>query len=288
MNLILKPAKYFLLGLLIAWLLAIGWRNVLAENGGYMTPSYVTEEKVKQILDEQKKDPACITKGNEKRLAPQCPKTLLEDTLMCARCHTFPSWKVKEAKPDEVLDYPNTRLRIRNEMAFYTMRSVIDESEIETLSDTLDYLKYQHPEVTTLKFDILSGGGSMFDGWQLISMLERKKGNLKIQTEVQGFAASAAFLLFLAGEERATYDYAILMWHEVWTFRMFSLDTVSSSEEKARMMRFFQNNAHTFILSKAKSDKLDAKKLNERVAGEKQYWMTGKEALDIGFATKLL
>ena len=284
-----RPLKVFLALMLAVWILCVVWRNVYADPDGYY-PATVTEETVKKLIEESKKadEPKTVTKGFDKRLAPQCPKTLLQDTDTCMRCHTFPSWKIKEAPIDEGLDYPNARLKIRGDIAYYEIQSVIDGSEVSFLERTLDYLHNQHPEVKTMKIDILSGGGSMFDGWQVVSLLERKKGDLKIQTEVQGFAASAAFLIFLAGDERATYSHAILMWHEVWTFRMFSFDTVSSSEEKARMMRFFQDNAHTFILSKCDPNKLDKKKLNDLVAGEKQFWMNGCEALEYGFATKLL
>lgn len=282
-----RPLKFFLTLMLIVWVLCVAWRNVIAQEEYSSYTTFVTEEAVKKLIADKKPEADTITKGNTKKLAPQCPKTLLEDTAMCSRCHTFPSWKVKEAPIDEGLDYPNVRLKIRNDVAYYEMQTVIDGGEVYVMDKCLDYLM-QHPEVKTLKIDILSGGGSMFDGWQLVSMLERKKGALKIQTEVQGFAASAAFLVWLAGDERATYNHAILMWHEVWTFRMFSFDTVSSSEEKARMMRFFQDNAHKYILSKCNPEKMDQEKLNYLVAGERQFWMTGKEALEYGFATKIL
>ena len=30
-----------------------------------------------------------------------CPKTLVTDQEQCARCHVFPSWRIKETSPED-------------------------------------------------------------------------------------------------------------------------------------------------------------------------------------------
>ncbi len=63
---------------------------------------------------------------------------------------------------------------------------------------------------------------------------------------------------------------------------MFSLDTVSSAEEKARVMRLFQDNIHQYLI---KRGNLTVEQLDEYIKGERDYWMTGQEAVEVNFGT---
>lgn len=224
----------------------------------------------------------------ELKIPPQCPYTrvIQKDSSIhqCTQCHVVPSWKIKESEPDETLEYPNSCMRIRGNVCTFQLQSDVTLSVRNNIDEMFDYLSW-HPEVDTIHFEILSGGGSMFIGWEIISLLEANKSKYKIITSVKGLAASAAFLIFCAGEERLIYPNAFLMWHETWSFSFFSFDTVSSSEEKARVMRLFQDNCHNYLIGRGLMTK---EELDDLIEGVKDLWLTGKEALEKGFATGLI
>ena len=237
---------------------------------------------------ESEKPKGAVTKGSDRLLAPQCPHTLViqkENSIhVCTTCHVGTHWRIKEEKPDITADYPYREIKIQGNVCRFSLHFGIDSAALIRLTEMFDYLKW-HPEVDTVYIDILSGGGEMFYGWQMISVIEAKRSKYKIITAVQGFAASAAFLLFCAGEERLVYEHSMLMWHETWTFSMFSFDTVSSSEEKARVMRLFQDNCHKYLIKRGAFTK---EQLDKLIAGEKSLWITGSDALKAKFATGLI
>jgi ATP-dependent protease ClpP protease subunit len=201
---------------------------------------YFTKEDVAKIAKEvagKKDDPF------------RCPKSQISDQSQCFNCHTQPSFKLKEAPPDETYTFPY-KMHFEGNVAVFKVRGGIDASDVSELESVLEYLSW-HPEISTLQVEILSGGGSLFVAWQLIAALESVKSKYAVRTVVHGFAASAAFLLWMAGDERLTYPNAILMHHELWTFEMFKMEDVSSSEETARVKRFFQDNIHDYLVARS-------------------------------------
>jgi len=232
--------------------------------------------------------PDVVTKGFDKKIAPQCPKTLVkqhESSISnCLSCHVEPTWEIIEYAPDIRMDYPCGKTKLVGNACNYQIIGEIGQAAMESLQEMFEYLEW-HPEIDTVNIEILSGGGSLFLAWQMISVIESHKAKYEIVTKVPGFAASAAFLIFCAGETRLAYEHALLMHHELWTFSMFSLDDVSSSQEKARVMKFFQENIHDYLIARSI---LTKDQLHDYVEGEKDYWMTGSESLEVGFATGLI
>lgn len=257
----------------------------VSANGYYGRGDYGETAKAK----EKPKLPDTVTKGFDKKIAPQCPYTLIQqhesDINTCQKCHVGTHWKIKEERPDIQMDYPyGGNTKIVGEMCDYKIQGAIDLSAMDKLTKLFVYLAW-HPEVKKVNIGILSGGGDLFVAWQMVTIIESHKAKYKITTKIPGFAASAAFMLFCAGDIRLVYKHAILMWHEMWSFKMFSFDTVSSSEEKARVFRKLQDNVHSYLVARSI---LTKEQLDEYVKGVKDYWMTGTEALDVGFATGLI
>lgn len=60
---------------------------------------------------------------------------------------------------------------------------------------------------------ITSPGGSAYDGWQLVSTIERSE--TPIYTYVEGYAMSMGLPIFLAGHKRFLGKYATLLYHEL-------------------------------------------------------------------------
>jgi pyruvate/2-oxoacid:ferredoxin oxidoreductase beta subunit len=64
-----------------------------------------------------------------------------------------------------------------------------------------------------------------------------------------------------------------------------AFQSVSDTEEKARIMRLIQNNGAAYI---ARRSKLSIEELTKLVRGGKNYVVSGPEAIKVGFATGLI
>ena len=85
-----------------------------------------------------------------------------------------------------------------------------DVTEAFTLKDALASV-----DTPNLTVRINSYGGSVSEGLAIYSLLSEFKGHLK--TIVDGFACSAASVIFMAGEERVVPENGLLMIHNAWT-----------------------------------------------------------------------
>ncbi|MEO5366081.1 MAG: ATP-dependent Clp protease proteolytic subunit [Magnetococcus sp. WYHC-3] len=205
-----------------------------------------------------------------------CPRTRM--TRDCTLCHTIPSFALKEVPPDAHLVYPVGSMRVIGAMAYYTL----EEIQAERIQAFFDYILW-HPQVKHIVIEIHSPGGSLFDAHKIIGMMQHMiaKGYI-IETRVYGFAASAGFFIAASGSKgyRFVSCTAQLMWHELMSLTIFSIDTPSDSEEKSRVLRHLQDTANNWLASVSK---LTIDQLNEKIR-KKEFWMSGKEAIKYGFA----
>ena len=101
-------------------------------------------------------------------------------------------------------------------------------SEIVIYDMIDDYaLKSVRRQMANAKGDITvkinSWGGDVFAGFAIFNELsEYDKG--KVTTKVMGMAASAAALIFMAGDKRYMKDQSMLMFHKSWNFAMGNAD----------------------------------------------------------------
>lgn len=215
-----------------------------------------------------------------------CPKTKIADNDKCMTCHVAPNFQLREANPDACYDYPDPDIKIRTtakgERYGYYLLTPIDSNGIFKF---FDYMR-QH-KIKFVKVEIFSPGGSVMQAWRIVGLFQRFQAEGgTIETEVSGFAASAGFLIFVAGSvgHRVVAPNAELMWHEVQSFKMYDLSNPSDKEDEARVLRHFQNTANTFIASRSKMSKEDI----DAAIKKKEFWIKGAEALEFGFADKVL
>jgi len=224
----------------------------------------------------------------EKKPESLCPKTLMKED--CMRCHVMSSgkWVLKETRADAHLDYP-TGTRIINygqpDAYGYFELGEVDYSSSDNIKRFFEYLGEKKIKKATI--EIISGGGNLFHGWRIKGFMDEWKaqGNI-VETKVRALAASAAFLVFLAGSDghRVANSTSELMMHEVasWKggFLFFEKVTPASAEEEAKVFKHFQDTISTWIASRGKIPKEDLdNKLKWR-----EFWMTGKQAKEYGFA----
>jgi ATP-dependent Clp protease protease subunit len=223
-------------------------------------------------------------KKDEKSLVIPCPKTkMVKD---CLSCHVAPSFKVKEQNPHRLYDYPDFKTQIvqmGDEKVLYHFLTGIDADDIFNL---LHYFQ-RHNELNRVVIEVYSPGGSMMGAWRIIGIMDTFKARgVTIETLVRGYAASAGFMVFTNGSKgyRRISPTALLMWHEVQTFKAFDVSSPSDKEEESRILRMFQDNANSWLASRSL---LTKQKIDDLIK-KKEFWMTGEQALEYGLADKLI
>ena len=121
----------------------------------------------------------------------------------------------------------------------------------------------QDMDVEHIKVHINSYGGEVKEGLAIYNALKDSK--MKVTTICDGFACSAASVVFMAGDERIIKEASLLMIHNAWTFVQEKITQASVNAYK----------------SKATISEDEIKELMNN-----ETWITAKEALEYGFATK--
>ena len=129
-----------------------------------------------------------------------------------------------------------------------------------------------------IEVHINSTGGSVAEGLAIYNVL--KNSEMKITTYVDGFACSAASVIFMAGDERVMNEASLLMIHNAWSrgqgdanaFRRQAdnLDIITQASIKAYMR-------HVSITEDELKDMMDS-----------ETWLSADDAKEKGFATKVL
>jgi len=216
----------------------------------------------------------------------KCPKTqIIGKADDCMKCHTQPSFRLKESSIDEGYNFPPyTKIITENgkKIGYYFLSDIADHY----FSDAMYYIFGKH-DLEKVIVEISSPGGSLFNAWRIVGLMQYwMTKNKIIETRCHGFAMSAGFLIFSSGSKgyRLVSQTAEFMWHELLTFAMFKIDTPSSTEEQSRILRHLQDTGNQWLssVSKLKKDDIDD------LIRKKEYWLRGSEMVDKGFADGFL
>jgi len=211
-----------------------------------------------------------------------CPVTYHDKN--CFVCHMSPTNELKEANPHDFYDYPNSETHFykdkNGKLYAHCYLTTIDSEKTHEL---FEYV-YRHPKIKRIVFDIHSGGGSVAEAWRIVSQMNTAKNRgLIVETHVKGYGASAAFLILTNGSKnhRLVGQRAMLLHHELWTIAWIKIETPSSTEDTAKVLRFWQDNISEWL---AERSNLTKKELTEMVY-KKDFWMNGIQAYKkYGFA----
>lgn len=133
----------------------------------------------------------------------------------------------------------------------------------------------QELSVDTIHVHINSYGGEVAEGLAIYNVL--KNHPAKVVTYCDGFACSAASVIFMAGDERVMNEASLLMIHNAWSF-------VHGNAEEMRKMA-------------DDLDKITSASVNAYMTGvtisrdevmalmDDETWLTAEDALNYGFAT---
>ena len=126
---------------------------------------------------------------------------------------------------------------------------------------------------------INSSGGDVFDGFAIYNLLRDHPA--KVTTIVDGFAASIASIIALAGDEIEVHEASVVMIHDPWGVGIGNADEL-------RQLADVLDKTIAGPMAKLYSDRMD-KPIDEiRNLMKSETWYTGEEAVDSGFASKVI
>ena len=121
---------------------------------------------------------------------------------------------------------------------------------------------------------INSYGGEVAEGLAIYNVL--KNSSVKVTTYCDGFACSAASVIFMAGDERIMNSASLLMIHNAWSRASGNADDFRKQAEDLDKITQASINAY---MSRVK---ITEDELKEKM--DKETWLTAQEALSDGFA----
>lgn len=125
---------------------------------------------------------------------------------------------------------------------------------------------------------INSMGGDVGEGLAIYNTLKNSGKN--VTTYCDGFACSAASVVFMAGSERVMSRETLLMIHNAWTVSVGNADGLRKDADDLDKINETMSNAY---LEGTNISKEDLKALMDN-----ETWITADEAMQYGFATKII
>jgi len=147
-----------------------------------------------------------------------------------------------------------------------------------TAKDFIDELNAKFKNVTHIELSLHSPGGNVFEGIAIYNVL--KLHPAKVTARVEGLAASIASVILMAADIITMPENAYLMIHNTTGGAWGNSDNL---REMADLMEKLQATIRNIYL---KRTGITEDKLKDLMAAET--WMTGAEALDMGFADVVL
>lgn len=132
-------------------------------------------------------------------------------------------------------------------------------------------------DVGVINVFINSYGGEVAEGLAIYNQLRRHKATVK--TYCDGFACSAASVVFMAGDERIMSNASLLMIHNAWNRAVGDYNELQKVAEDLKTINQASVNAYLNHVN------ITEEKLKELMdAGT---WIAPADALDMGFATSI-
>ena len=125
---------------------------------------------------------------------------------------------------------------------------------------------------------ITSMGGDVGEGLAIYNTLKNSGKN--VTTYCDGFACSAASVVFMAGSERVMSRETLLMIHNAWMQSVGNADDLRKDADDLDKINEAMSNAY---LEGTNISKEDLKTLMDN-----ETWITADEAVQYGFATKII
>lgn len=132
-------------------------------------------------------------------------------------------------------------------------------------------------DVDEISVHINSTGGSVAEALSIYNVL--KNNSAKVTTYCDGFACSAASVVFMAGEERVMNEASLLMIHNAWTYGEGNAADFRKQAEDLDKITQASVNAYMRCAT------ISEEEIKEMM--DKETWISAKEAKEYGLATKI-
>lgn len=136
----------------------------------------------------------------------------------------------------------------------------------------------QELDVDEIHVHINSTGGSVAEALAIYNVL--RESDFAVTTYCDGFACSAASVVFMAGDERIMSDASLLMIHNAWTYASGNAAQLRKQAEDLDKITQASVNAY---MRRATISEEEVKKLMDE-----ETWISASEAKTYGFATKIV
>lgn len=149
--------------------------------------------------------------------------------------------------------------------------------ENDVSADSLSKQLAQLGDVSRIDVYVNSYGGEVAEGLAIYNALKRHKA--KVVTYCDGFAASIASVIFMAGDERIMNDSSLLMIHNAWSVVEGNAETLRKQAddlEKITQASIVAYKAHSTLSEEEIVALMDA-----------ESWILPEEAIRYGFATAI-
>ena len=133
-------------------------------------------------------------------------------------------------------------------------------------------------DVDSITVGINSYGGEVKEGLAIYNAL--KNSPAKVTTRCDGFACSAASIIFCAGDERVMRDASLLMIHNAWA------SAEGDANELRKQADILEKVTEPSIRAYMSVCNLEEDEL--RALMDSETWIDPDEALDMGFATSVV
>jgi ATP-dependent Clp protease protease subunit len=131
-----------------------------------------------------------------------------------------------------------------------------------------------------IKIFLDSYGGAVYQCFGLLSVIERSK--TPIHTIVTGCAMSCGFMILICGHRRFAHKLSTPLYHQVSSGVS---GTVTEIEDKLEESKRLQKQLEDIVKDKTKITK---KRLREILDTKKDWYMTSKEAQELGVIDEIL
>jgi ATP-dependent Clp protease protease subunit len=131
-----------------------------------------------------------------------------------------------------------------------------------------------------IKIYIDSYGGQVYQCFGLLGVMEKSK--TPVHTIVTGCAMSCGFMILISGHKRFAYKLSTPLYHQVSTVKSGTLKEI---EEDIMETKRLQETIEEITLERTKITK---KKLKEIYDGKIDWFMSAKEAVELGVVDEIL
>lgn len=171
-----------------------------------------------------------------------------------------------------------------NEADIYIFGDIVDPTTQEFWGMPADVSGYSLvQEIKDLDVDVInvrinSYGGMVSEGLAIYNALRDHKA--KIRTIVDGFACSAASVVFMAGDERIMHPASLLMIHNAWVTTWGDANQLRKDADDLEKITQATKSAYLEHINVSEEE------LTKMM--DKETWILPDEALEMGFATAIM